>query len=328
MSNTKSKPNKKVENDSDSDSDLSFCDEYEAGVSVGLIDDSNLDELTAEDLKLDRILMRSPFFLSKIGGKPSWLDHKNLPLAVNAGSLSETNNNSKPIHLKCDNCESQLVFLLQIYAPIMPSDKFASQIESLDDAFHRVLYVFLCANTECSPASKRTFKILRSQLNRKNDFFAYEAPPEMTDSAADLQLSFDHLHKFYTNLHEKNMLNLCSVCGLACTNKCAKCSFSFFCCRNHQVHDWTQLNHKVFCIKYAKAVKAGQTQELIKSWIDDENSNEKYPPREVNGEKTTKGAPICLFPEHEIIIEPEELEYLKQMEKNEAKSKFIRKTWV
>ena len=314
MSN-KSKSSKKVENDSDSDSDMSLNgDTNESFVDVGFIEDDNVEDLTADDLKLDRIILRSPFFTSKIGGKPAWLDYKNLPLAVGAGSISDINNNKKPIYLKCEKCESQLVFLLQIYAPINSNDKFIKEIENVDDVFHRVLYVFLCANIECN--SSRTFKVLRSQLNRKNEFYEFDAPPEMSDSEADLKLSSTHLHKFYKNLHDKNMLNLCSVCGLACTNKCSKCSFSFFCCRNHQVYDWTQMNHKVFCAKYAGSIASGNVDELIQNWLNDENSNEKYPPQQ----KETKPNSIHFFPEHEIVIEPEELEFIKQKQLNEAKS--------
>ena len=314
MSN-KPKSNKKIENDSDSDSDISLDgNNEESCVDVGYIDDENTEELTPDDLKLDRILLRSPFFTSKIGGKPAWLDYKNLPLAVGAGAINEINNNVKPIYLKCEKCEAQLIFLLQIYAPINSYDKFIDQIENIDDTFHRILYVFLCANTECTNA--RTFKVLRSQLNRKNQFYDYEAPPEMTDSDADLKLSSTHLHKFYKNLYERNMLNLCSVCGLSCTNKCSKCSFSFFCSRNHQIFDWTQMNHKSLCAKYASSIS--NVDELIKNWIDDENSNEKYPTKREDEKNKNL---ITLFPEHEIIIEPEELEFIKQKQKNEAKSK-------
>ncbi len=312
---SKPKTSKKVENDSDSDSDISLNGEDEY-VDVGYIDDENASELTADDLKLDRILLRSPFFTSKIGGKPAWLDYKNVPLAVGAGAIKEINNNIKPMFLKCEKCDAQLVFLLQIYAPINTNDKFIDQIENINDTFHRILYVFLCANTECTNA--RTFKVLRSQLNRKNDFYEYEAPPEMTDSEADLKVSSTHLHKFYKNLHEKNMLNLCSVCGLSCTNKCSKCSFSFFCSRNHQIFDWTQMNHKSLCAKYASAIS--NVDELVQNWIDDENSNEKYP---INREDEKNKNLVTVFPEHEIIIEPEEIELIKQKQKNDAKSKFL-----
>jgi pre-rRNA-processing protein TSR4 len=316
MSN-KSKSTRKIENDSDSDSDISLDGENnESSVDVGFIDDENTEELTSDDLKLDRILLRSPFFASKIGGKPAWLCYRNLPLAVGAGAITEINNNDKPIHLKCEKCEAQLIFLLQIYAPINRNDKFFNQIENAENTFHRILYVFLCANTECTNA--RTFKVLRSQLNRKNEFYNFEAPPEMTDTDADLKLSSGHLHKFYKNLYEKNMLNTCSVCGFGCTNKCSKCSFSFFCSRNHQVFDWTQMNHKSLCAKYSSSLN--NVDELIQNWIDDENSNEKYPSKREDEKNKNL---IQFFPEHEILIEPEELEFVKQKQKNDAKSKNI-----
>lgn len=306
---SKSKQNKKpqlVESDSDSDSDISINDGAESRIDVGLIDD-DLDGLTEDDLKLNRILMRSPFFASKVGGKPAWLDYSNVPLAVGAGTMTDSNNNSKKqITLECDQCKSQLVFLLQIYAPIMESDKFFDQVED-KDSFHRVLFVFLCANTQCA---SRTFKVLRSQINRKNDFFSYDAPPELNDDESDYELCKTHLKPFYKNLYEKNLLNLCPVCGLSCTKKCAKCSFSFYCSQSHQVFDWTKMNHKALCSRYDKNLSV---DEIIENWIDDENSSEKMPNETGNH----------YFPEYEIVIEPEELDYSKL---NEKKFKYDEKS--
>jgi len=123
MSKTSKKnPKNQILNESDSDSDVSIS-EGETAIDVGLIDDVEDEELTQDELKLSRLLMRSPFFPSKVGGKPAWLDYSNVPLAVGSTPSSDvsndSNNNSKqPIVLQCDNCKSQLVFLLQIYAPI------------------------------------------------------------------------------------------------------------------------------------------------------------------------------------------------------------------
>lgn len=233
------------------------------------------------------------------------MDYSNVPLAVGAGQINQDNNNNekKSLELQCKCCKSQLVFLLQIYAPIASNDKFLDRTENLDDSFHRVIYVFLCTSTECKD---RTFKVLRSQLNRKNDFFAYDAPPTNEDSESDLELSKLHLKNFYKNLYEKNLLNQCSVCGLACSKKCSRCNFAFFCSQPHQLFDWTKLNHKNLCNKYSPT----NVDELISNWIDDENSSAKY-----SNEKT-----LSIFPEREIIIEPESLD-LEQLNK-EKKIKY------
>ncbi len=178
------------------------------------------------------------FFTSKIGGKPSWLNHANIPLA--AETVVAQNNNepaATPVRLQCNNCSSQLKFLLQLYAPISSNDKLYSKLESVSDVFHRVLYVFLCTNTECLPASKRALKVYRSQMARQNELFAQCPPPALDsgDSQRDQKEADDFLLAFYKNLHARNLMNTCIVCGLAASKKCAKCSFAHYCCHSHQV---------------------------------------------------------------------------------------------
>lgn len=298
------KPNSDIEQDSDSDID--FDDMAESKVDVGYIDTS-LDELSEKELNLYRIQMKSPFFPNKVGGKPAWLDYSNTPLAVGAGLMNDSNNN-KSVELQCLSCKSQLVFLLQIYAPIGgQNDQFSDQAESLEDAFHRVLYVFLCSSKDCK---SRTFKAYRSQLNRQNDFFSHDPPPEDYDEDdfdQELHDSEEHLKKFYLNLYKKNLLNQCAVCGLACTKKCSRCNFAFFCSQNHQVIDWTKLNHKTLCSKYSNADEA----KVVHEWVLDENSQLKY-----FEEKNS-----AVFPEREILIEPELLDIAK-LKKEKEKFKY------
>ena len=305
--------------DSDSDMSLNEDDFKETSVDIGLLD-ADLDDLTSDELKLFHIQMRSPFFPCKVGGKPAWLDFGNVPLAI-GNSLDEDDQefrtkNSNNIKLECESCRSQLLFLLQIYAPIMDNDKFNDHIEKLDDVFHRVLYVFLCSNRECAPGS-RTFKVLRSQLNRENEYFSFDPPPaaELADDNNNdqIELAKSHLKSFYKNLRDKKLMNLCALCGLTSSKKCSRCSFSLYCSQSHQLFDWKNFNHKNLCNRYLSS----DDDELLSNWIDDENSMEKNPQKDRNE---------YLFPEYEIIIEPESLDFNKLKEKEfkyDEKSRII-----
>lgn len=156
-----------ISSDDDDDDEIDDVNNnnVETSVDVGLIDDNDdLDSLTPDDRKLLAIRLSSPFFPSKVGGKPSWLDYTHVPKAEASGD----------INLACDTCKSQLVFLLQLYAPISDTDKFVSELESADACFHRALFVFVCTNNECN---RKSVRLIRSQLERNNDFYAYEAPP-------------------------------------------------------------------------------------------------------------------------------------------------------
>ncbi|ANQ06191.1 Uncharacterized protein PCOAH_00005140 [Plasmodium coatneyi] len=81
-------------------------------------------------------------FVSKIGGRPFWLDRVNL-------------HSEREFH--CFLCSNLMSFLLQIYAPI---DKFGH-------CFHRCLYLFICLS--CG----NQVKCFRTQLPRSNPFYEY-----------------------------------------------------------------------------------------------------------------------------------------------------------
>ncbi|KJP87018.1 hypothetical protein AK88_03300 [Plasmodium fragile] len=81
-------------------------------------------------------------FVSKIGGRPFWLDRINL-------------HSQKEFH--CFLCSKLMSFLLQIYAPI---DEFGH-------CFHRCLYLFICLS--CG----NQVKCFRTQLPRNNPFYEY-----------------------------------------------------------------------------------------------------------------------------------------------------------
>ena len=101
--------------------------------------------------------LTSPFFPSKVGGRPAWLDLKDLP---------------QPQRLACGVCGKPSVFLLQLYAPI-PEHPCA---------FHRSVFVFMCKDPSCHQhCGFRAFRVLRCQLPRENDFYRQSS----SDSDAD-----------------------------------------------------------------------------------------------------------------------------------------------
>jgi pre-rRNA-processing protein TSR4 len=52
-------------------------------------------------------------------------------------------------------------YLMQLYAPI----------DEIDEAYHRVLYVFYCSNIKCQK-SKREVKVLRAQCNESQELYS------------------------------------------------------------------------------------------------------------------------------------------------------------
>ncbi|KAJ2749815.1 hypothetical protein IWQ56_007153, partial [Coemansia nantahalensis] len=83
-------------------------------------------------------------FPSKIGGQPRWLDPTR-PLTAD--------------EVLCDECAAPMAMLMQLYAP---EDEPA-------DAFHRMLYVFICRRGACHrAAAKRCMRVLRAQLPERN----------------------------------------------------------------------------------------------------------------------------------------------------------------
>ncbi|OWF47269.1 programmed cell death protein 2-like [Mizuhopecten yessoensis] len=109
-------------------------------VELGFLEETNPD------------LLRSQYFPSKVGGKPSWLSLKQLPTDTH-----------------CKSCDKPTIFLMQVYSP---DDKVSS-------AFHRTLFVFVCRDPGCSTRnSNLSFLVFRSQQPRKNDFYSQDPPSE------------------------------------------------------------------------------------------------------------------------------------------------------
>ena len=65
-------------------------------------------------------------------------------------------------------CKCNLKFILQIYAPGNYVDE-----SSPDNAFHRIIYLFVCSSTNNCPAEPI---VIRQQLPQVNKFYPQEAP--------------------------------------------------------------------------------------------------------------------------------------------------------
>ena len=153
-------------------------------------------------------LLTSRFFHSKVGGRPSWLDLKNLPESKD---------------FSCPNCQKPRVLCLQIYAPV----------EDQNSCFHRTIYVFMCKNPGChQPGSKSPFLILRCQLSRQNEFYPYESPVESPDWKPEV-----NAYKY---------CKLCRLCGCPGDKKCSGCAQVCYCSRDCQMADW-KFQHKKEC---------------------------------------------------------------------------------
>ncbi|XP_074641994.1 programmed cell death protein 2-like [Tubulanus polymorphus] len=173
-----------------------------AEVNIGFVE--QIDEC-------DKWKLHSAQFPSKLGGKPAWLSLNALP---------------KADLMSCPNCQDPMIFLLQIYCPLIDDDEKV-------DCFHRSLFIFICKNTQCSQLNKSpNFKVFRCQLPRENKFYGYEPP---LVKSIDLDLNFD-----------TKCDTLCEVCGCYASKRCSKCKQVNYCSQNHQKLDW-KYGHKSSC---------------------------------------------------------------------------------
>ncbi|KAF7457529.1 Programmed cell death protein 2 [Cryptosporidium felis] len=117
------------------------------------------------------------YFPSKFGGRPAWLNPRNLP---------------RYRDLQCSSCGSRMRFLLQVYAPL----------DNRDDLFHRSLFVFICTNCASSAL------VLRCQLPRKNEFYDFNPVP------APLHLENGDSRVQDSKLGKPLFTLICRVCGL------------------------------------------------------------------------------------------------------------------
>ncbi|OAD60622.1 Programmed cell death protein 2, partial [Eufriesea mexicana] len=160
--------------------------------------------------------LESRFFPSKVGGKPAWLDLKNIP-----GEK----------YLQCEYCKEPCIFLCQIYAPY----------ENSEDAFHRTIFLFICKKVECSQLNKNgNLKVFRSQLPRINEFYPSDPPIEQNDWRTDISVN--------------QWVKTCYICGILAPKHCSICKIVNYCCRAHQIYDWKH-GHKEICGNNQKVMK-------------------------------------------------------------------------
>ncbi|XP_006780011.1 programmed cell death protein 2 isoform X1 [Neolamprologus brichardi] len=191
--------------------------------------------------------LRSPQFPSKVGGKPAWLSQRGLP--------------SLP-GLECEICRLPMVFLLQVYAPISGQDR----------SFHRTLFLFCCKTPECyTQNDSRCMKVFRNQLQRRNEFYPYDPPPE-DEPPCDAEEGQSVL--------PVSGVKLCWVCGCPGNKACSRCHTVTYCGKHHQTLHWKQSHKKECC--------------------------------------SQEGSPVTpsplLFPETELVTEPEEEKDVKEAE--------------
>lgn len=162
--------------------------------------------------------LESRFFPSKVGGKPAWLDLKNIP---NADDLA------------CDYCHDPCIFLCQIYAPI----------EDYPNTFHRTIYVFICKKIDCCRLNQNgNLKVFRSQLSRSNIFYPSEPPTEDAMWRRDIDVS--------------QWTRTCNICGIPASILCNACMINdyygtIYCSDEHKVYDFKN-GHNFVCGRKGK----------------------------------------------------------------------------
>ncbi|RWS28872.1 programmed cell death protein 2-like protein [Leptotrombidium deliense] len=198
----------------------------EKRVDLGFVED--IDDLYLFKLK-------SKYFPSKVGGKPSWLSLTHLPSSE---------------QLKCELCSHPLILLLQIYCPI----------DDLSTAFHRTIFIFCCVQPNCGGG----FKVFRSQLKRFNAFYDSE-PPDY--EAVEEKLDYDPKPENFG-------VKLCSVCGCFADKICSACKEVTYCSREHQKFDWKQNGHKELCGRATSNGASSALLKEFELVIETENGSE------------------------------------------------------
>ncbi len=173
------------------------------------------------------------YFPCKLGGKPAWLNPRDLP---------------KPGELLCASCSLPMLFLIQVYAPIRANAR----------TFHRTIFVFICKNGSCLHRTG-SVKVFRSQLPRSNQFYSYEPPPALQElDAAESEDDCDDSRQEELYLEDTPWPNvrLCTLCGASGGQTCGRCRCVHYCSKFHQTQDW-KLGHSLEC----KTILARQAAE-------------------------------------------------------------------
>ena len=180
--------------------------------SENLVD--NVVELGFVEKVENHVVLNSPFFPSKVGGKPAWLALTGLPSEI-----------------ICKGCDKPLVFLLQVYVP--SEDEKSS-------SYHRTVFVFCCRNGACYKSNcNKSFAAFRCQLARENNF--YSLYPNCEEQDKIFQDFKDHKAGLGCS-----WTKLCVVCGCRGEKLCGKCHTVQYCSKEHQAIDW-KTGHKSIC---------------------------------------------------------------------------------
>jgi pre-rRNA-processing protein TSR4 len=182
----------------------------------------------------------------KIGGRPFHLNPRH-PISRKADNLF------------CQACPDSppLQFLMQIYAP---ADDVSEQ------AFHRMLYVFVCTTPGCDSA-----QCVRAQLPEANGFHGATNQEVRSDASKTLPRGYGHE-------------DLCGVCGLkADGSRCPKQEM-FFCSRAHQ-KDYMKNVTKRIMADEKEGVLAGMFEEFALEVYEDESDGEADEAYEAEREK-------------------------------------------
>ncbi|XP_068795180.1 programmed cell death protein 2 isoform X2 [Struthio camelus] len=143
------------------------------------------------------------------------------------------------------------------------------------DAFHRSLFVFACRGAACyRPAGPRgPLRVFRNQLPRRNDTYPEEPPPREPPPGAAAAAAAPPRRL-------RSGAALCRVCGCLGPRACGRCRRAAYCGPEHQALDWRR-GHRRACGQPGAA-------DDVEDAVPDHNE--------------------FLFPEYEILIEPEEPE--------------------
>lgn len=174
------------------------------------------------------------FFVSKVGGKPAWLDHGALP-AENS----------------CKKCGKPLVLLLQIHASLTSCAEEAE--ENMEDP--RTLLLFMCRDPQChSLGDSRCFQVLRYESGGSKVSDTNPSASNSHTESPDVSIrSHDTPSKPQdSDTHGEDTgkqhapFDLCVVCGGRGSKTCGGCRRVNYCSKYHQIHDW-KLGHKKLC---------------------------------------------------------------------------------
>lgn len=216
--------------------------------------------------------MTRGYFPCKAGGKPAWLNPKNLPTQK---------------QLTCEHCNNPMLFLMQLYSPLRTT--FGSHPGS----FHRSLFLFCCLQGSCSN-KPRSIVCLRSQLPRANDFYPPVALPKLEEVPLEEGQSLPVLED-----EPVPGVHLCCICGNPAPSACSRCQSRRYCSKQHQLLDWKAGGHKALCAPKGEQAAASSSSPSSSSSASSTPSSTTPAPAAHNT------VPL-LFPQKEVVIEPED----------------------